>query len=57
MKQFSGGDRGIETAVSGLWKNEGPALASQFGTMEARTGPTMQEYMECIGKAMEAAKK
>src|SRR5436190_22916862 len=57
VNQFSGGDRAIETAVTRLWQNEGPALASQFGMREAAQGPAMQEYMEYIGKALEAGKQ
>ena len=57
VNQFSGGDRGIETAVTRLWQNEGPALASQFGMTDAAQAPAMQEYMDYIGKALEAGKQ
>ncbi|HLJ95335.1 MAG TPA: MerR family transcriptional regulator [Gemmataceae bacterium] len=55
VRQFSGGDHGIEKTLSGLWKNEGQALASQFGVTEAAQTPGMQEYMEYIGKALKAS--
>lgn len=54
VKQFSGGDQGIETTLGVLWSNEGPALASQFGMDGISTDPTMQECMEYVGKALQA---
>ena len=56
VNQFSGGDHGIEKTVHGLWKNEGQALASQFRMIGGGQAPTMQEYMDYIGKARKAAK-
>jgi DNA-binding transcriptional MerR regulator len=57
VNQFSGGDRAIETSVTKIWQNEGPTLAPQLGTEGEATGPTMREYMEYIGKALEAGKQ
>jgi len=57
VKEFSGGNRGVEKALAGFWKTSGVALVSQLGLRDSATGPTMQEYMAYIAKAMKAGKR
>jgi DNA-binding transcriptional MerR regulator len=51
IKEFSGGDAGIERSVSRLWQEQGAALAAQH---DAKYDP--RPVSEYIGKAMAAAK-
>lgn len=57
VNEFTGGDAGIEKAVNATWKNEEPALAQRTGVGDDAEAPTMQQYMEYIGRALQAGKQ
>jgi DNA-binding transcriptional MerR regulator len=51
VKEFTGGDPGIEESLTRLYKEQGPSLAAQYGY------DSDQRMFDYIGKAMKAVKE